>query len=115
TVRSGTEPVYAGDTYFGFFTKQALADQVGIRDPRVCDPKDVGYKPAYSYPPAAPFPDQQLGMIERVEVLLPRGGPHGLGFIAGSKRVDPAEWFFRAHFFQDPVCPGSLGLESLLQ
>jgi 3-hydroxymyristoyl/3-hydroxydecanoyl-(acyl carrier protein) dehydratase len=29
--------------------------------------------------------------------------------------VDPDEWFFKAHFYQDPVCPGSLGLESLLQ
>jgi 3-hydroxymyristoyl/3-hydroxydecanoyl-(acyl carrier protein) dehydratase len=24
------------------------------------------------------------------------------------------EWFFRAHFYQDPVMPGSLGLEALL-
>jgi 3-hydroxymyristoyl/3-hydroxydecanoyl-(acyl carrier protein) dehydratase len=29
--------------------------------------------------------------------------------------VDPNEWFFAAHFFQDPVCPGSLGIEALLQ
>ena len=33
----------------------------------------------------------------------------------GSKDVDPEEWFFKAHFYQDPVCPGSLGLESFLQ
>jgi 3-hydroxymyristoyl/3-hydroxydecanoyl-(acyl carrier protein) dehydratase len=32
-----------------------------------------------------------------------------------SKRVNPDEWFFHAHFYQDPVCPGSLGLESFLQ
>ena len=25
------------------------------------------------------------------------------------------EWFFNAHFYQDPVCPGSLGIESFLQ
>jgi 3-hydroxymyristoyl/3-hydroxydecanoyl-(acyl carrier protein) dehydratase len=29
--------------------------------------------------------------------------------------VDPAEWFFKAHFFQDPVQPGSLGIEALIQ
>jgi 3-hydroxymyristoyl/3-hydroxydecanoyl-(acyl carrier protein) dehydratase len=29
--------------------------------------------------------------------------------------VDPDEWFFKAHFYQDPVCPGSLGIESFLQ
>ena len=29
--------------------------------------------------------------------------------------MDPKEWFFKAHFYQDPVCPGSLGIESFLQ
>src|SRR5262249_49393998 len=41
--------------------------------------------------------------------------PHQLGFVRGSKPVDPNAWFFKAHFYQDPVVPGSLGLESLLQ
>jgi 3-hydroxymyristoyl/3-hydroxydecanoyl-(acyl carrier protein) dehydratase len=35
--------------------------------------------------------------------------------VKGEKIVDPQEWFFGAHFYQDPVCPGSLGLESFLQ
>jgi 3-hydroxymyristoyl/3-hydroxydecanoyl-(acyl carrier protein) dehydratase len=35
--------------------------------------------------------------------------------VKGEKIVDPQEWFFQAHFYQDPVCPGSLGLESFLQ
>jgi 3-hydroxymyristoyl/3-hydroxydecanoyl-(acyl carrier protein) dehydratase len=38
-----------------------------------------------------------------------------MGFIRGSKAVNPTDWFFQAHFFQDPVWPGSLGLESFLQ
>ena len=29
--------------------------------------------------------------------------------------MNPDAWFFKAHFFQDPVWPGSLGLESLVQ
>jgi 3-hydroxymyristoyl/3-hydroxydecanoyl-(acyl carrier protein) dehydratase len=29
--------------------------------------------------------------------------------------VRPEEWFFKAHFYQDPVWPGSLGLEAILQ
>ena len=32
-----------------------------------------------------------------------------------AKDIDPGEWFFKAHFFQDPVQPGSLGLEAMLQ
>ena len=54
-------------------------------------------------------------MIDRIDLFVADGGPAGLGFIRGSKKVDPAEWFFAAHFYQDPVCPGSLGLESFLQ
>ena len=29
--------------------------------------------------------------------------------------MEAQAWFFQAHFYQDPVVPGSLGLESLLQ
>lgn len=54
-------------------------------------------------------------MIDKVDILLPDGGPHGLGFVQGSASVDPSAWFFKAHFYQDPVWPGSLGLESFLQ
>ena len=54
-------------------------------------------------------------MIDQVDALVPDGGPHGLGVVQGSTRVDPAAWFFKAHFLDDPVWPGSLGLESLLQ
>ena len=30
--RAGAGPVYRGDTYFGFFRREALANQVGIRE-----------------------------------------------------------------------------------
>ncbi len=45
----------------------------------------------------------------------PAGGPKGLGFIRGTTDVNADAWFFKAHFFEDPVWPGSLGLESFLQ
>jgi 3-hydroxymyristoyl/3-hydroxydecanoyl-(acyl carrier protein) dehydratase len=54
-------------------------------------------------------------MIDRIELFVPDGGPAGLGFLRGGKEVDPDEWFFKAHFYQDPVTPGSLGLEAFLQ
>jgi 3-hydroxymyristoyl/3-hydroxydecanoyl-(acyl carrier protein) dehydratase len=61
------------------------------------------------------LPGKVLMMVDRIEANLPEGGPSGLGYIRGIKKVDPDEWFFKAHFHQDPVCPGSLGLESFLQ
>ena len=54
-------------------------------------------------------------MIDRIDSLELHGGERGLGFVAGSKLVDPSEWFFRAHFYQDPVMPASLGLEAMVQ
>ncbi|WP_321371630.1 hypothetical protein [uncultured Desulfuromusa sp.] len=56
-----------------------------------------------------------MRMVDEIDIFSPQGGPHGLGYIRGIKNVDPDEWFFKAHFYQDPVCPGSLGLESFLQ
>jgi 3-hydroxymyristoyl/3-hydroxydecanoyl-(acyl carrier protein) dehydratase len=131
----GDELYYEGTTYFGFFSAAALANQVGVRDaaertytpsaqelagaqptrltlyhPRTPD------DPRVDAGPAACMPAKALLMMDQVDLFLPHsGGVKGLGFIQGSKQVDPEEWFFKAHFYQDPVWPGSLGLEAFLQ
>jgi 3-hydroxymyristoyl/3-hydroxydecanoyl-(acyl carrier protein) dehydratase len=110
-------PVYEGTTEFGFFSKEALSNQVGLRDAVLHEPgaaeRERGRR--FDYPREAPYPDDTFRMIDRVDLHVPDGGPAGLGFIRGSVDVDPSAWFFKAHFFQDPVWPGSLGLESMLQ
>ncbi len=110
-------PVYSGDTVFGFFSKESLAQQVGVQGAALYQLNDaeLAHAEHFLYPRDAPFPDTQLRMIDEIELFVKTGGPHGLGFIRGNKIVDPQEWFFKAHFYQDPVCPGSLGLESFLQ
>ena len=133
-VLQDAEIIYSGDTYFGFFTKQALARQIGIREAdqqaycpaaaelqgsRSCNfedqaplrPDDPEVDPALSLA----MPATALRMIDRIEIYVRTGGPQGLGFIRGIKQVRPDEWFFKAHFYQDPVMPGSLGIESFLQ
>jgi 3-hydroxymyristoyl/3-hydroxydecanoyl-(acyl carrier protein) dehydratase len=126
--------VYGGTTYFGFFTHKALSQQVGLRE-AVYRPGEEELEALVDIPlemnaPTTPgsvapgtvfqptglaMPGKALCMIDGIEVCHPTGGPHGLGFIRGYKIVDPKEWFFEAHFYQDPVCPGSLGIESFLQ
>lgn len=110
-------PVYSGDTVFGFFSKESLAQQVGVRDAKLYAPTPAELARArhFPYPVEAPFPAEMLRMVDAIDLFIPDGGPAGLGFIRGSKKVNPEEWFFKAHFFEDPVCPGSLGLESFLQ
>ncbi|MFZ1984518.1 MAG: polyketide-type polyunsaturated fatty acid synthase PfaA, partial [Desulfatitalea sp.] len=126
--------LYTGTTNFGFFTAQALGQQVGLRDSRYTpDTADLSHtcnRTLTDEPPLVPdaapkgeivrpnglcMPAKALRMIDAIDCFNPTGGPHGLGYVRGYKKVDPAEWFFKAHFFQDPVCPGSLGVESFLQ
>ena len=116
-VRGNAGIVYQGDTYFGFFTKQSLIEQVGIRDTTPYEPDETSYARGISfpYPDTAPYPKNMMRMISHVSLFDPQGGPNGLGFIRGTTGVNAESWFFQAHFYEDPVWPGSLGLESFIQ
>lgn len=142
-VLSGKNPIYKGKTNFGFFTKASLSNQTGIRKShlmgfdllnaskkqpetaciKTSPPNPIRFKEDHPITPDDPsvekkrngMPSKALRMIDRVDQLIIDGGKYGKGYIEGSKTVDPDEWFFKAHFYQDPVCPGSLGVESFLQ
>jgi 3-hydroxymyristoyl/3-hydroxydecanoyl-(acyl carrier protein) dehydratase len=116
-VRDLVGDVYGGTTYFGFFSKGQLANQVGIREARVPWPTDVERTRAERgiLPHESPFPAPNLRMVDQIDAYLADGGSSGLGLVVGRIAVDPLFWFFKAHFYQDPVWPGSLGLESFLQ
>lgn len=124
---------YRGETNFGFFTSEALSQQVGLgKSPASERGWTSGYSQKTTLPVLPPFtPNDRVGtgfqkygmempakallMIDQVLHFDPTGGPDGLGYLLAEKEVDPAEWFFKAHFYQDPVCPGSLGIESFIQ
>jgi 3-hydroxymyristoyl/3-hydroxydecanoyl-(acyl carrier protein) dehydratase len=117
TVSDRQQVVLQGSTKFGFFTDEMMARQVGLRDVHPYRPsrEEIARGSSFPYPGTAPYPDRQLRMIDHVELCVRDGGPHGLGIIHGRQDVDPEAWYFKAHFYQDPVCPGSLGLEALWQ
>jgi 3-hydroxymyristoyl/3-hydroxydecanoyl-(acyl carrier protein) dehydratase len=126
-------PVYEGDTVFGFFTEDALANQVGIRGAQLYTPtpEELACQtlppawpdtaPLHPGDPATPpedglaLPGRSYRMLDTIDLFIPDGGPKKLGFLRGTKAVNPSEWFFKAHFYQDPVIPGSLGLEAFIQ
>jgi 3-hydroxymyristoyl/3-hydroxydecanoyl-(acyl carrier protein) dehydratase len=56
-----------------------------------------------------------MQMIDEIDFYDPDGGEAGLGLIRAQQHVDPYAWYFKAHFYQDPVQPGSLGLDALIQ
>ncbi len=109
-------PVYTGKTYFGFFSQAALAQQVGMRGTKpLIDPAYDIRAEQRPFPREAPFPSDMLRMLDEVWLYPSDADPQGKPLLCGIKRVNPADWFFQAHFYQDPVWPGSLGLEAMLQ
>jgi 3-hydroxymyristoyl/3-hydroxydecanoyl-(acyl carrier protein) dehydratase len=116
-VRDDKGLVYEGVTEFGFFTAEALGSQLGIRGAKLYAPSAEHLTTAIrpSLEDLRPYlPDPMLLMLDEVE-LYPEAGAKRLGFVKGRRKVNPSEWFFKAHFYQDPVCPGSLGLESFVE
>ena len=110
-------PLYEGTTYFGFFSDKALADQVGILDAPIHEPTPAERERGRSLvmPHTPPLPEPRFRMVDQIDLLVADGGAAGLGWVHGSIAVDPSMWFFEAHFYQDPVWPGSLGLEAFIQ
>jgi acyl transferase domain-containing protein len=118
------ELLLSGSATFGFFPAEALRDQVGL-PPSAAERSllaapsdylvDLGERPARFCGGPLRLAGPMLLMIDRVTGYWPDGGSAGLGRLRAEKDVDAGEWFFKSHFFQDPVQPGSLGLEAMCQ
>ncbi len=126
---------YKGKSSFGFFPGEALATQVGLDGGKNVDPWYLannlqksdymqikldslfGKMKLYKAPANKPhyrLAENQLNLIDNL-IVVKDGGEHGKGYIHATKFVMPYEWFYTCHFYQDPVMPGSLGVEAILQ
>ncbi len=104
----GGAPFYRGTSSFGYFTPEALANQAGLGG-------DPPWLPAGARAPATHLARRDpLDLLDEVR-LVEDGGRHGKGYVRAGARVRPADWFFDCHFYQDPVMPGSLGVEAMRQ
>ncbi|MDI4646342.1 beta-ketoacyl synthase N-terminal-like domain-containing protein [Cohnella hashimotonis] len=121
-------PVFTMSTVFGHFTLEDLSNQVGLGAgeaelARMQEPSgfevdlrgDAAVFHAGPQSQRARLASGKLLMIDRVTGHWSRGGKHGLGRSRAEKKVDAGDWFFKAHFYQDPVQPGSLGVEAMVQ
>ena len=125
------DDVFSGSTVFGFFPQDALERQVGAGSTEAERARLVEVSALPDYP--AQFDDERvqarlepskltlparvgaptLLMLDRVEAAW--RNPRGYLRVRTSKDVVVDDWFFKAHFFQDPVQPGSLGIEAMVQ
>lgn len=115
-------PYYVGEAVFGYFTQQALANQVGLDWGEKVPPKrqsglttinlrDVETRSDLYHPPIGQphyhLPHHQLDLLDTVRIAD--------GYVFAEKTINPSDWFYIAHFYEDPVMPGSLGLEAIFQ
>jgi 3-oxoacyl-(acyl-carrier-protein) synthase/3-hydroxymyristoyl/3-hydroxydecanoyl-(acyl carrier protein) dehydratase/1-acyl-sn-glycerol-3-phosphate acyltransferase len=118
------EPILTLSTVFGFFPPAALVHQVGLgvedRDRELryrpsTDEVDLTTHPERFFGGTARIAPDMLRMIDRITGLWLTEGEAGEGIIRCEKRIDARDWYFRAHFYQDAVMPGSLGIEAMLE
>ncbi len=103
-----------GNTVFGYFPPDAMASQNGFPG-AVPLPLDVST--ATSLPVsgiAEHFGPQRVLMLDEAYVLL-KQGPQADEELLGRYAIHAEDWFFQDHFYQDPVMPGSLGVEAVYQ
>ncbi|MDR1295805.1 MAG: hypothetical protein LBO05_00170 [Deltaproteobacteria bacterium] len=107
------EPLYEGETHFGFHSPESLARPLGLKaNPALLKAltAPAAQAPGRPYPVGPAFPSGRWRMVDTVVTDV-----RGDGRVWGRAKVDAKAWFFQAHFPGDPVWPGSLGLEGFLQ
>jgi 3-hydroxymyristoyl/3-hydroxydecanoyl-(acyl carrier protein) dehydratase len=117
-------PVMTLTTDFGFFSPKVLEAQRGL--PTTDEMRARRDAPSPTPPISllegggqlAHLPGMKSGkmrMLDEVTGFWPEGGDAGLGRIRTYQKIHVDSWYFKAHFYEDPVQPGSLGLDALVQ
>jgi 3-hydroxymyristoyl/3-hydroxydecanoyl-(acyl carrier protein) dehydratase len=128
-------PFYKGTAAFGYFLPSALKNQIGLDggisnnplqtraylsgSPVVhIDLKSQAAREQYyrkkAQRPYDRLAGPQLDFLDEVHIVE-QGGKYENGYVCAYKKIDPTDWFYPCHFYQDPVMPGSLGVEAILQ
>ncbi|WP_039803940.1 beta-hydroxydecanoyl-ACP dehydratase [Nocardia araoensis] len=123
TLSVNGEPFYTGETMFGYFSDEALANQTGLDAGRPAPTwlaenpgarvRAIDVAARRADPAARLCARRTLALIDRVEVV-DGGGRYDVGYLHSLREIDPSDWYFARHFHLDPVIPGSLGVESVI-
>ena len=126
---------YKGNSSFGFFSAEALAAQAGLdkgdevpawyvtENLKQSDYMKIKLDSLYGKMKLFKAPENkphyrlagnQLNLLDEL-IIAKDKGQYGKGYVHATKFVKTYDWFFTCHFYQDPVMPGSLGVESILQ
>jgi 3-hydroxymyristoyl/3-hydroxydecanoyl-(acyl carrier protein) dehydratase len=112
---------YRGESVFGYFPVAVMAQQAGLENQRKPVPmQNLTIRPRQEWDvennekPHYRLSNGQMNFLDQIQVAH-SGGDFGYGLVYARKTVNPQDWFFDCHFYQDPVMPGSLGVEAIQQ
>jgi len=113
----------AGESSFGYFSQEAMEQQTGLgyqENPNLASEartvkthQDQIREGAVTLQTNS-LQSKHLCLVDSVR-FYENTGRYSKGSVRGEKRLSGNEWFYDNHFFQDPVMPGSLGLEAVMQ
>ncbi|MDZ7845147.1 MAG: PfaB family protein [Anaerolineales bacterium] len=107
---------YRGTSSFGYFTPRMLKSQAGLDGGKEIKPWKEEHPQAGRWlqmtGPQSAASSLRAALPEPERLWIARdGGSKQHGYLYLNQAVDPQDWFFKTHFYQDPVMPGSLGVE----
>ncbi len=115
---------YRGESVFGYFSYETMVNQIGLDGNRGVPPGQLPGRTSRSQPRGQQGTSEdspvhgalmpQLDLLDRWSIDL-HGGSRGMGVVRAEAAIQPQDWFYSCHFYQDPVMPGSLGIEAMLQ
>jgi 3-hydroxymyristoyl/3-hydroxydecanoyl-(acyl carrier protein) dehydratase len=111
-----------GTTSFGYFPEEPMALQVGLDGGKATIPWGtreenrslLHYTEKMDGIVKTDLPDGKLRLITGIGTIQ-KDDSHPNGYIYSKRKNNPVDWFYTNHFFEDPVMPGSLGIEAICQ
>ena len=117
----GDQRFYQGTSSFGYFPLNMLENQAGLDGNQKINTwfeenpgsgEWIETSQSESSRPSA----LKAGLPTIDKLWISRtGGKYSQGYIYLRQTLPSDSWFYQAHFYQDPVMPGSLGVETMAQ
>jgi 3-hydroxymyristoyl/3-hydroxydecanoyl-(acyl carrier protein) dehydratase len=109
---------FKGRSSFGYFPAHIMAAQVGLDKGEPTKPWLLREMPSENFRTISingdGLPGGRLRLIDNV-IIEQHGGIHKAGYAYSKRSISAEDWYFACHFYQDPVMPGSLGIEAIVQ
>ena len=122
-VLANEKKVLTMETSFGYFTLNDFLKKIGLKptEEELKYYQEIGNQYIELSNESDKFfknslrlPRKKILMFDRVTGIWKNLNKASLCYLRAVKIIDPNEWFFKSHFYQDPVQPGSLGCQALI-